>query len=78
MPDNHPPITPGDQPSVPLPASMDEASAPPSEQIRRRLLDDLAAADAADAPDVADALASLLSDDLDAPINSEPSGETPG
>ncbi len=78
MPDNHPPITPGDQQSVTLPASMDEASAPPSEQIRRRLLDDLAAADAADAPDVADALASLLSDDLDAPINSESSGETPG
>lgn len=59
------------------PISMDTASNPTPEQSRAKLLDDLAAADAADAPDFADALAVMLSDELDAPVGGPEAGRDP-
>jgi len=47
---------------------MDSASAPEPKEARRQLLDSLAEVDPADAPDVADELATMLGDDLDGPL----------
>ena len=47
---------------------MDAASAPDTDEVRRRLLSELAEVDPAEAPDIADQLADALGEDLDGKV----------